>query len=131
MININKPLQVKLLSLCQVKPLTLCYFSGRTNRTQWWAQKSIMIVPSVICFNHFEYLVTPRHGYYAGRVTDEKIFWAGVLIYFMVVNIALGYRRLVDAGYSTWLLLFMLFPYAGSIILGFIECFAPSIGDDK
>ena len=87
-----------------------------------------MFVPLMICVNHFEYLITPRHGY----VTDEKIFfWAGVLTYFMVVNIALGYRRLVDAGYSTWLLLFMLFPYIGSIILGFIECFAPSIGDDK
>jgi len=57
----------------------------------------------------------------------DDFFSLSLFIYLFVASMALGYRRLIDAGYSPWLLLFMLLGPIGSVILGFIEIFAPSI----
>ncbi len=62
-----------------------------------------------------------------GHDFPDGLFSQSLLIYLLVAGMALGYRRLIDAGYSPWLLLFMLLGPIGSVILGFIEIFAPSI----
>ena len=85
---------------------------------QWWAQKTPLVLLTL--------LITD-----GGMIIPDGIFAQSLLVYLFVASMALGYRRLIDAGYSPWLLLFMLLGPIGTIILGFIEIFAPSIGDDK
>jgi len=105
------------MKLFQLQPYILCYFSGRTNRMQWWAQKTPLVVLTLLIIGD------PATGF-----PDEyNFFFTTLLIYLFVASMALGYRRLIDAGYSPWLLLFMLLGPIGSVILGFIEIFAPSI----
>jgi len=81
---------------------------------QWWAQKTPLVVLTLLISG-------------GGMTFPDEFFFTTLLIYLFVASMALGYRRLIDAGYSPWLLLFMLLGPIGSVILGFIEIFAPSI----
>lgn len=84
---------------------------------QWWAQKTPLVgLTLLISFPHFSF--------------PDGFFLQSLFIYLFVASMALAYRRLIDAGYSPWLLLFMLTGPIGSIILGFIEIFAPSLNYD-
>ena len=84
---------------------------------QWWAQKTPLVVLTLLISG-------------GGMTFPDGLFSQSLFIYLFVASLALGYRRLIDAGYSPWLLLFMLLGPIGSIILGFIEIFAPSLNYD-
>ena len=77
-------------------------FNGRASRSEfWWFALFITLVAAALA--------------YASQ-TLMSIF----LIAILLPLLAAGTRRLHDSGTSTWWLLFLLAPYGGIVLLGFL-----------
>lgn len=95
-------------------------FSGRATRKEYWlfALFQILIIAGLIIIDSLVF---------SPRVILTYIYVAAIF----VPSWALVVRRLHDSGRSAWSLLWVLFPFVGSVVLTVLYCIKSQPGENK
>lgn len=88
-------------------------FSGRASRTEYWYWVLFQTLLLVV-------LATLDAAFFSGR----GVLTGFALVGFVLPGVAVTVRRLHDADYSAWVLLFMLVPAIGIFVLLILTCHA-------
>ncbi len=105
-------------------------FSGRATRAEywWWAIFQFQINVDLMFFGGLlAYLFGGETMDCLWFVYIPQLVWA---LATFIPNLSLSVRRLHDAKYSGWWLLWILFPIAGPLVL-FMATISPSDSDNK
>lgn len=94
-------------------------FQGRSRRSEYWlfVLQTIVVAFILMSFIGFGTFFDPTGagllGLSGGALGVLTVFWLATII----PSLAVGVRRLHDAGLSGWLMLIGLIPYLGGLIL--------------
>jgi len=103
-------------------------FQGRSRRSEYWlfVLQTTVVAFVVVFFIGFGSFLDPSSGgllgLSAGALALLGLFWLATVI----PGLAVGVRRLHDAGLSGWLMLIGFIPYLGGLILLVLTLLPPN-----
>jgi len=102
-------------------------FKGRSQRSEfWWFMLFLILFYGILEFIVFGLLFTSNPNVPEGQIGPQSTaYWAGFSIVTLLAavtllpTLAVGVRRLQDAGYTGWLYLLSIIPFGGFVLIYF------------